>query len=141
MSVSVTLRKVSGQDQARLAMNPAAFRELADDEDMAEPLLLGESWEPIHAALTDGQPEGPLFQAVRGDGGVPVSEVDQGAGAGKLLDPAQVKAVAKALEEVDDAKLQEKLSDDDLDTYEALFEIYAEAAEEGAAMLFWFTND
>jgi Domain of unknown function (DUF1877) len=161
MSMAVSICVVRAEDRARLLTDVAWAQAQADQGDSADSVLLGEAWQTMHFALTGttwkpgAEPVTALERAVLGEGGAPIDAVEAGYGPGRLLDPTAVKEVSAAMEKLPTALVAQRLLtaagatpssmheaelmiSDEFELYDDLKDLYADAAEEGAELLFTF---
>lgn len=164
MSRHACYRRVTPAELAALREEPVALAAfLFPPDDLPPPvdrhLNIGSDWQAIHFLLT-GDPWGggpPLANAVLG--GTPISEEDLiGYGPARGLDPAQVAAVAQALDEVDAEDLIRRYDpaalhaaevypggwDDEpgriaalAEQYDGLRELFRQAAARGEALILY----
>ncbi len=116
MSMCGCLRRLNKEELAQLQLNPNLISRLIDTEDeefQAGPwpngpvLDLDTSWHVLHFLIT-GDPrkgEHPLGNAIMGGKGI---GPDIGYGPARLIQPAEVRTIAKALAEVDENQLRER---------------------------------
>lgn len=161
MSMAVSICLVRREDRQRLLTDVAWAQAQAEQGDGADSVMLGEQWQTMHFALTGAAwkagptPSTPLERAVLGDGGAPVEAVEAGYGPGRLLDAAAVKEVAAAMAKLPTTLVAQRLLTaagatpgslqeaelmigDDFELYDDLKDLYTDAAEEGAELLFTF---
>lgn len=159
LAVSVCL--VREDDLQRVRDEPERAQALADQGDTAECVELGEDWKALHFAFTGeawapgARVQGPLARAVLGDDGEPVPAVDCGLGPGRLLSPADVREVWTALSRLPTNLVAQRLLvtsgaegaalhqaelviGPELELYDDLKDLYADAVDEGAGLLFTF---
>lgn len=161
MNFEVSICLVRKEDRARVLEDPAFAQALAQEADPLESVDLAEHWPTLHFAVTgaerraDAPAPGPLGRAVLGDGGAPVEALDCGHGPGRLLDLISVKEISAALAGLPTAVVAQRLlaaagvnpgSVDeaelmirgDYELFDDLKDLYADAADEGAGLLFTF---
>jgi Domain of unknown function (DUF1877) len=161
MSMEVSICLVRAEDRERLLTDPAFAQAQAAQGDSPDSVLVGEQWETMHFALTGeawkagAGNQGLLFGAVLGEGGGAVEAVDCGFGPGRLLDAATVKAISHELSKLPTTLVAQRLLTaagatpgsmheaelligEEFELFDDLKDLYAEAAEEGLALLFAF---
>ena len=161
MSMDVTVCMLRPAELERMRSDAAYAQAKGDAGDSAESVMLGESWELLHFALTGaawkaGEPAAdPLGRAVLGDGGEPAPNTDFGYGPGKVLDAAAVKTIAHALQKLPTTLVAQRLLTfagatpasmheaelligDEFELYDDFKDLVIDAADEGAALLFTF---
>lgn len=144
-----------------LRKDPSAFETFMDQESGADftNMDVDKAWHAIHFLLTGTAYEGngPLFNVIMG--GEELDDTDNGYGPARILTPAEVKEVNKALEHIPPAELQKRFSakklkeadiypeiwdDEDgleyvITHYEQLRDFYKNAAEAGNGMVLALT--
>lgn len=161
MDFEVSICLVQPGDLEQVLREPAFAQDKAQEADATESVDLLDQWPRVHFAVTgaerkEGAPEpGPLGRAVLGDGGAPVEALDCGHGPGRLLDPTSVKEISGALAGLPTAVVAQRLLTaagvtpgsigeaelmirQEYELFDDLKDLYADAAEEGAGLLFTF---
>jgi hypothetical protein len=161
MSMDVRVCMVRASDAERIKSDPAFAQATSDAGDGAESVVLGDRWETLHFALTGmawragESSQEPLARAVLGAGGEAIPHTECGYGPGRLVGPAEVQAIAGAMRQLSTTLVAQRLLTaagatpasmheaelligDEFELYDDFKDLYLDAAEEGAALLFTF---
>jgi hypothetical protein len=162
MTMGVFISKVDAEDAPRVLKDVPFAQARAEAGEGSEGVALEEKWQVLHFALTGEQWKegvvhtGPLHRAVLGEGGVPVEAVDCGHGPGRLLAAQRVQEVAEALARIPTSVVAQRLLTStgktpasmdeaelmigaEFELFDDLKDLYTDAAEEGASLLFTYT--
>src|SRR5690242_18986219 len=116
MSMIATFRLAREEDIARLLASPEGIEDFLDDQPSSEEegddtggsLDIDKAWHGLHFLLTGSAWEGasPLDFIVAG--GEEVGDVDVGYGPSRAFRPADLQAIARAIEPLDEAELRKR---------------------------------
>ena len=129
MSMICTLRSVSEETLARAAKDPSI---LEDDEDAGE-LDLEKAWHGVHYLLTGQAWGGGFPMSFLVEGGAELDD-DLGYGPSRVFTREQVRAIAKALDAVEEKTLRARFDPGAMDAETVYPAIWA---RDGEAALAW----